>query len=196
MHLWTFDIGKDQLRLHPPTPVDIPLGKITCLPGKFCIKRKTEEKTESGLYLPGSGSMDSDCGEVVHAGEGVDLQPGDWVAVRPTYGNWIENKSKGVGIRFYGVEDDWEMGLVAVYDKEAETWKPGRRWRRGQIEKKYAGILELPDTHKPEVLTIQGDDVGYVVRLGDVNDFPLFGSDGYVYFPDTIVEAELELCKH
>lgn len=186
-----FDIGKDMLRLHPPSEVGIVDLSVRCLPGRLCIKRKEEQVSEGGIYLPGSGSMDSDCGEVVSAGDGVTVKPGDWVAMRPNYGYWLEGD--GIGLRFYGVEDDWELGLVATWVND--DWVPSRRWRRGKLEKKSLGILELPENMRTETVTILGDDRGYIVRARDAYDDILKGSDGYCYFNDLLIEAEIELCK-
>jgi hypothetical protein len=191
-----FEVGKDQLRLQPPQEIDWDAGGITCLPGRFAIKRKVQEKTESGLYLPPSGSLDTDCGEVFEVGEGVDVAVGDWVACVPNHGCWIQNPEVGVEIRFYGVGNNWESSLVARWCKVKKDWVPARGYRRGTLEREYVGMLELPDSaRRPKTMRIRESECKvYVIRAGDAFGYCLYGSDGYVYFPVELIEGIEETC--
>lgn len=132
-------------------------GKYTPLPGRTVVLVAPIREESNGIYIPETvgGRLRPDVGTVVAVGDGVGLQVGDTVAVRPYDGLWQGD------LRFYGIARSADYdGTERVHWAESiplvkrEVWEPtdGVLIRRN---KKNTGV---------EVSTELWEDTGEVVR--------------------------------
>lgn len=169
-----FVTGANEIVLRAPSDRDLIDLQARLTPGKVAVLMDQTDMTGSGLYLPPSGILGQDTGFVIGVSprncskwplrqdeHGPDelLAIGDYVAIRPNYGIWIDDwMGEGNNVRFYGVGNRWEDAIVAKWDNEGKGFKALPLWIGGVVVKDHT-FIDLPDDYSPEtVVKVQTDD--------------------------------------
>jgi len=164
-------------------PVEIPAEMFTkykALPGRVVVIADSERTEQGGIIIPqGQGALNTagrlrpDIGTVIAVGDGVTLNPGDRVAIRPYDGQWNDWNGHKDALRFYGI------GRSADYlESERIPWHESipAVFVDSVMFPTHDGVLVRRDRDWPEGLACpdnvrQWKDSGTVVRAGELSRY-------------------------